>query len=338
MPRNKYLTEEEKTKIKAWRDPSNPVLPSMSEIGRRLGRSVNVISNFIKKGDGYGVKPATKGNQKLSNRDRNRILIEAKTNRLNATEIREKLQLPVTPQHIGLVLRKSGEVKWRKPLKKPLLKPHHRVARLNFSKNHMTWSREWDQVIFSDEKKFNLDGPDCCSYYWHALGAKEDPKPSRNFGGGSVMIWGAFSVRGTAQLCFVAPRTNATRYTEMLEDALIPYLEDVMDEGAIFQQDNASIHTARVTKAWLSSRDIQVLEWAACSPDLNPIENLWAILARRVYGKPSEKRVFLTISALKHKILEEWGKIEADLLCSLARSMPNRIFEVIHNNGGPTKY
>jgi len=43
-------------------------------------------------------------------------------------------------------------------------------------------------VIFSDEKKFNLDGPDGCDSYWHDLRKEHLVKPRRNFGGGSVMV------------------------------------------------------------------------------------------------------------------------------------------------------
>lgn len=324
--------------ISAWTDPRNDQILSMSEIARRLGRSVNVVSHFIRKGANYGQKQRTTGNQKLSQRQRNCIVQEARANRLNATEIREKLSLPVTSQHVARILRTSGQVKWQKSKKKPLLKATHKLARLAFAREHMSWDNEWLRVIFSDEKKFNLDGPDCCAYYWHGLQDEEDPKPSRNFGGGSVMIWGAFSSRGTAQVCFLPPKTNSEIYTEMLEIALLPFVELLMDEEVVFQQDNATIHTARHTREWLADRYIPVLTWPACSPDLNPIENLWAILARRVYGKPSEKRTFTTTQELKQKIVEEWAKLDLSLLNSLSSSMPNRIFEVIAKNGGPTKY
>jgi len=55
---------------------------------------------------------------------------------------------------------------------KPRLTALHKKKRLQFTKDHMHWIQEWQNVIFSDKKKFNLDGPDCYSYHWHHLDAK----------------------------------------------------------------------------------------------------------------------------------------------------------------------
>lgn len=78
-------------------------------------------------------------------------------------------------------------------------------------------------------------------------------------------------------LCVVSDIMNSDMYTE---DALVPFLEDVMDNQIIFHQDNASIHASKHTQDWFAARDITFLDGPAHSPNLNPIENLWAISAR----------------------------------------------------------
>ena len=331
MPKKSYLSESEQSVVRELKKTGM----SNREIGRRVNRSEAAIRNVLKKGEKYGVKKKTKGHTKLSNRDRNRILELAGTGKFNASEIKKELGLPITNKRIAQILRGSGHLKYIKKAKKPNLTPTHIQARLNFAKKHMAWRNEWDNVIFSDEKKFNLDGPDCCAYYWHDLRKEPEVKLSRNFGGGTLMIWGGFSSHGKTPLATISTRMNSEKYVELLEDVLVPFTEDVMPEDFTFQQDNAAIHVSKRSKQWFSERDIKVLDWPARSPDLNPIENLWGILARRVY---SGGRQYGTVRELEAAVRESWRSIPAAMLAHLVNSMPNRIFETIRKNGKQTKY
>lgn len=331
MPRGLQLTVSEREKIKAYKDCGL----SNRAIAIKMNRSKAVINNFINMGEFYGKIKRKGPKPKLSTHDKRRIIGLATQKKMSATQIKKELGVSITVRRIQQVLHNTPHLKWTKRMKKPQLKAHHKTARLEFARNHISWTSDWQNVVFSDEKKFNLDGPDGCQYYWHDLRNDREVRLSRNFGGGTVMIWGAYSYNGKTPICFISTRMDSVKYTELLEDALIEYADDIAGPNWIFQQDNAAIHCSKYTKGFFTARDIQVLEWPACSPDLNPIENLWGLMARRVY---QNGRQFNNVLELKTVIKEVWAEISLETLRTLTNSMPNRLFEVIRNNGGHTTY
>ncbi len=107
----------------------------------------------------------------------------------------------------------------------------------------------------------------------------------------SVMIWGAMSSAGVGPLCFFF-KTNVTAriYQEILEHFMLLSADQLFkDANFIFQQDLAPAHTTKSTKSWLNDHGVGVLDWPANSPDLNPIENLWGIVKRKMRNKRPKK-------------------------------------------------
>ena len=74
---------------------------------------------------------------------------------------------------------------------------------------------------------------------------------------------------------------------------------------------------------------------SANSPDLNPIENIWGILLRRIYA---ENKQYQSKEELKQAIQQAWEDLDQETIDNLILSMPNRLFQVINRNGGPTDY
>ncbi len=144
------------------------------------------------------------------------------------------------------------------------------------------------------------------------------------------MIWAAMSFADVGPLWF--PKSTVI-YQEMLEHFVHPSADKLHgDADFIFQQDLAPAHTAKGAKSWFNDHGVTVLDWPANRPDLNPIENLWAIVKRMRDTRPNNA------DDLKSAIKATWASITPEQCHGLIASMPRRIDAVIHAKVGPTKY
>ena len=102
-------------------------------------------------------------------------------------------------------------------------------------------------------------------------------------GGLTVDAWGGFS--------WLSMKTtlDAPAYQDILKNSLLPAAKEWFGdekEGWELQQGKATCHTAKPTKAWLGRHEVAVVEeWPTKGDDINPIENLWAILDERLESK-----------------------------------------------------
>ena len=165
----------------------------------------------------------------------------------------------------------------RTPRKKPLVSSKNK-KRLEFANRYVIWTYEnWAKVFFSDESKFNLFGNEGKNNGKRRIGERLSAKCTKKtvkFGGGSVMVFGMFSSQGTTPLVRLQTRVNAQIYKNIVQDHVVPIIQNSGFNRATFMQDNAPCHKAKVVMSYLSKQDFEIMDWPPQSPDLNPIENL----------------------------------------------------------------
>ncbi|KAL0176144.1 hypothetical protein M9458_028474, partial [Cirrhinus mrigala] len=123
--------------------------------------------------------------------------------------------------------------------------------------------------------------------------------------------WSKVMKRGEAQnpRC-LRSKVNAAVYQDVLEHFVLPTLWRCRFHFPI------PAHSAKATSTWFKDHDIPVLNWPANLPDLNPVENLWGIVKRKMrYARPNNAE------ELKATIRATWALITPEQCHRLIDSM-----------------
>jgi DDE superfamily endonuclease/Homeodomain-like domain len=271
-----------------------------------------------------------------------------------------------TPPHRTTLARSAKQV--AEAVGKPLIvargKPVNQLTELNkqkrvaFSKANL--KRGWGNVMFTDRKKFLLrhPGEKLAASEWLRRGqsrtARTVTKPS------VVNVYAGITKFGITSLHFVAGTTKmkhqhknkkgqvarnitATQYLEVVSKTFLPegskMFKNVGITNWVLVQDNDPTHkkpSHEALKAWNSKHNTAITilpEWPPNSPDLNPIENLWAIVQRRVDAVGCKN-----IDEFQAVVVSAFEKVERETLENLVSSMKRRLKECIAKEGARTKY
>lgn len=316
---------------------------SQSQVARALRVSQSTISRLWHRFQQTGSSaPAPRSG-------RPRVTTQAQDRYIRLTHLRHRFQaasetsraMPggrrISGQTVRNRLHAAGLHAYR-PLRGNVLTRRHCQARLQWANQHLQWNlaNNWRHVVFSDESHFLLQHHDARRRVYRRQGERYhqqcvDEAPPH--GGGGVMVWGAITSTGRSQLVEVPGRLNAQHYVQnILQPHALPLLAA---PRALFQQDNARPHTARLTTNFLAANNVNTLPWPSLSPDLNPIEHVWDELGRRLRARvnaPTNRR------ELFQALQQEWTNIPQQTLTRLVASMPRRCQAVIDSRGGHTRY
>ncbi|GFX74507.1 transposable element Tcb2 transposase [Trichonephila clavipes] len=193
-----------------------------------------------------------------------------------------------------------------------LFEIQHRTARLQWCREHHNWTeQDWACVLFSDESRFSLSSDCRRQLIWRESGTAYRPENIQEkdrYPTCSIMVWAGIMINGRTRLHVVANGTmTGQRY---IDEVLLPH--DCLD-----------------------SEGIQRLVWPVCSPDLNPIENVWDTLGRQVAGRnypPTNKNTLI------RALTEEWDKLPQQLLDNVVQLMVRRVECCITLHGGHIPY
>jgi len=213
------------------------------------------------------------------------------------------------------------------PRATPMLTEKQKEQRVKWATQHK--DDDWSRTVFSDETCYQLFRNSVRRWSKDAKRElKRIPKNKQK-----IMVWGAFSVQGQLSCHSFRNIMDGPYYVQILQNHLIGGARRQFGRRWRFQHDNDPKHTCRVAKQFLEHHVPETIDWPANSPDLNPIENLWSVIKRRV-----EKRRPKNLNELEQFLHEEWTRIDKSIIIHLVGSMKARCLAIIESEGERIAY
>ena len=150
-----------------------------------------------------------------------------------------------------------------------------------------------------------------------------------------VTVWAGVSGQYRTSLHFVNGTVTSQYYLNNVINPVIVPLHEQHRPNFIFMDDNAPAHRGHIIREGLLETGIPQMEWPALSPDLNPIENLWDQLSRRVEARNSAPQ---NLNDLRAALQEEWDAMPQQTISFLVNSIRRRCQAVIDAQGYMTRY
>ena len=212
-----------------------------------------------------------------------------------------------------------------------------RTKRLKFATKYehknslkrVVWTHDQVSLNCSDRRRSPR-----CGEQEMLICTRKDLTPTVKHRGRSVCGGGVMSASGVGTFHIINGIMDHTQYISILKRELPANVEKMqLGEDWFFMQDNDPEHFVYNTKMWRLYNKPKQLHTPRQSPNINPIEEMWEILDKKIRERKLKNR-----EALKTALLEEWDTVPACKTENHLNCMQRRLKKIIRAKGYPKKY
>ena len=312
---------------------------SRSEIANKIPCSLNTVGEWIRRWehDHSLCDIDRSGRPRCTDDDTDESIVELAEEKkfITPKQIVAELDIPHSSRTVRRRLDEVG-LHGRIAREAPMWNDNHIRQRLSFAEGYANWTeQDWERVIFSDETHIEVS-PHGQFWVQRPVGEQHNPQYviPRKLHTDRVTLWGCFCAHEIGQAEIFVGEFDANKYVDILQHNLLSNAHRFFPSGQWwFQQDNAPQHTSIAARRWFHTHGVDCIDFPPLSPDLNPIENLWADVKQRLEARRSR-----TIQELEQHLKVVWESTSTTLLASLVHSMPARLAYVRANHGHKAPY
>jgi len=212
-----------------------------------------------------------------------------------------------------------------RPKLKSLVSPANKTKRLKYCSDYQDFN--FHKVLFTDESNFQLNANNLKLFRFKGRPPPRITKFNPNY---TFMVWGGVSYQGKTTLKFVEGKINAEKYQDVVLSRKTEIKRLFNRRGRWFMlQDNAPCHRPERVKEFLRNQlGCDLIPHPPQSPDLNPIELVWAAMKVQVEARRPRNK-----TQLRDAIEKSWKGINITFIRKCIDNLKAKMLKIIDCNG-----